>query len=414
MTSLQSLDDLAKRQRLEQEGSRALTKARVSLIRGDDATAAFFASLTMRLQPVVDFDIDTACTNGKELRYNPEFILGLDPKERVGVLVHEVLHCSNKHHTRRLHREPELWNIAADLAVNHIVTEAGFKLPKCGVFAGQGEYKDMPVGKSAEWYYRELQKKQQPEDQQPGGEPGGSGDGDGDDVDGDGNPDPGGTGGVQDAAKDDAGRERSDGDWDVAVQQAENQAKGRGELPGCLSDNVEQNAPSQVDWKAVLRRFCQQLAKDDYSWSRPNRRYVAQGLYLPSLHSEKIGTIVLAVDCSGSCWSKEVLEAFAGELEGVLEVLPSRLLILYHDTQVQGDVEEFNRDDPLVLTPRGGGGTSHRPVFDWIEKHEPDAAAVICLTDLETCFPQPPAIPVLWCSTEDHEAPFGEVLKIEV
>lgn len=420
MTSaLASLDELAKRQRLEAEAARSMAKARIALIRGKDAKSAFFASLVMRLQPEPSWSVDTAATDGRRLRYNPEFWQSLPPAQRLGVLVHELLHCSNKHHARRCRREPRLWNVAADLAINPLCLDAGFTLPDGALLTGRDAHQKLPVGKSAEWYYRELQKQQAGEEsQQPdsSGSDKASGEGDGN-ASGSASDagDPGGCGGVVDAAPDAAGTERSDREWDVIVQQAVHRAQQRGELPGGLAANIAAQRPGQVDWKAVLRRFCQTLARDDYSWSRPNRRYVSQGLYLPSLRSERLGTLVLAVDCSGSCWGDAIFKAFTAELQGVLEVLPARVLILYHDVVVQGEVRELEPDAPLVLTPRGGGGTNHRPVFAWIDRHEPDAQAVICLTDLETRLPDvPPSYPVLWCSIEDHSAPFGEVLKISV
>jgi hypothetical protein len=34
-----------------------------------------------------------------------------------------------------------------------------------------------------------------------------------------------------------------------------------------------------VDWKVVLREFVSRFAKSVYSWSHPNRRFIADGLY---------------------------------------------------------------------------------------------------------------------------------------
>ena len=44
-------------------------------------------------------------------------------------------------------------------------------------------------------------------------------------------------------------------------------------------------------------------AKDDYSWSRPNRRYASMGIFMPSLYSERMGTIVVVTDELAK-WSK--------------------------------------------------------------------------------------------------------------
>lgn len=47
-----------------------------------------------------------------------------------GVLLHEVLHAALLHVTRRSQRDPQRWNIAADIVVNGILIEQGFSLPE--------------------------------------------------------------------------------------------------------------------------------------------------------------------------------------------------------------------------------------------------------------------------------------------
>ena len=154
-------------------------------------------------------------------------------------------------------------------------------------------------------------------------------------------------------------------------------------------------------------------SRNDYAWHRPNRRYLAQGLYLPGLHSDELGDVVLAVDTSGSVGPRE-LGAFAAEAEALLAAYDCSVTVLYHDARVQGVATWTPADGPLVLTPVGGGGTSHRCVFDWLARSALDPACVVCLTDLETCFPDaPPFAPVLWAVAGDCTVtpPFGRVVR---
>ena len=58
---------------------------------------------------------------GVELRFNPEFVRSLENEELRYVLAHEVMHVALQHITKRVPSEPEeaeLFNIAADLAIN--------------------------------------------------------------------------------------------------------------------------------------------------------------------------------------------------------------------------------------------------------------------------------------------------------
>jgi len=66
--------------------------------------------------------------------------------------------------------------------------------------------------------------------------------------------------------------------------QAQQAAAGRGPLPAGLGRTIEQILQPTADWRAVLRDFVATCARNDYSWVRPNRRFIAQGLYLPGVH----------------------------------------------------------------------------------------------------------------------------------
>ena len=99
---------------------------------------------------------------------------------------------------------------------------------------------------------------------------------------------------------------------DVRIAQASEIARGRGKLPGALSRLIQSVVNPVVDWRDVLREYISTHARNDYVWSPPNRRYVHQGLYLPSLRSEELGDVALAVDTSGSI-TQSVLDRFASE-----------------------------------------------------------------------------------------------------
>src|SRR5262249_48403717 len=123
------------------------------------------------------------------------------------------------------------------------------------------------------------------------------------------------------------------------------------------------------------------------------------GLYLPGLRSEELGDVVLAVDTSGSIGEAE-LNRFASEAQGILDAYDCDLTILYHDAEIQGVEHWSPSDGPLVLSPKGGGGTDHRPVFEWLEQQGIAPSCLICLTDMDSLFPETvPAFPVLWAST---------------
>jgi predicted metal-dependent peptidase len=391
------LENLAKRQEAEKNATQAITVARTRLVLGRDAKSVFFATLALRLRPVIDWSIDTMATDGKRLLYNPDFTNRLPKDEVLGVVAHEVMHCSNAHHARRMGRNARAWNIACDLAINHILEkEAKFVLPKLRLMPGEGEYKDMPPGLSAEEYYRLL-----PEDAKQGG----------------GQDDPGGCGGVQDpgdGSPADAAEEEAD--WQVATAQAEAAAKGRGTLTAGLARMCDKVIRPPADWKAVLREFVSRSAKSDFSWSRPNRRFIAQGLYLPGLHSEELGEVLVLVDTSGSIGQDE-LAIFANELDAIFSTFDVTATVVYHDTEPCKVTEYSTTDGPFTLEPHGGGGTSHKWLADWVAKHNGSPACIVALTDLDTVFGDDPGVPVLWTVTGGYRRAvpsFGRVVDLDL
>jgi predicted metal-dependent peptidase len=404
---LAALERAAARQAQEEKAARALAAARCRLVLGKDPKSCFLATLALRLVPRVDWDLETMATEGRHLCYSPAFVTGLSPDELVGVVAHEVLHNALAHHARRQHRDGQRWNVACDLAVNPLLLDSGFALPASRLVPGEGGYRDLPRGKSAEEYYGLLP------DETPGDptlNQDGESQGPGQDRQ-----DPGGCGGVRDPGDGShADAHQSQAEWEVAVAQAHQVARGRGELPGGLARLVEQVLQPRVDWRDVLREFVGCHARNDYSWSPPNRRFVHQGLYLPGLRSEELGEVVLAVDTSGSI-GQEDLSCFAAEAEGILEAFDCTLTILYHDAEVQKVQRWRSSDGPLTLEPVGGGGTSHRCVFDWVEREGVQPSCVVCLTDLHTEFPDlAPATPVLWAVVGGNPSPPPFGLRVAV
>jgi predicted metal-dependent peptidase len=396
-----TLEQAAASQASEEQAARALAAARCRLVLGKDAKSAFFATLALRLVAGADWSIDTLATDGRRLSYHPDFVTGLSADELVGVVAHEAMHNALTHHARRQHRDARRWNVACDLAVNPLLLDAGFVLPASRLVPGEGPYKDLLRGKSAEEYYGLLPNEpsgkegegndEQSEQEQRGQDPGGCG---GVCQPGDGSP---------------AEARQSQADWEVAVVQAQQVAQQRGQLPGGLARLVEQILQPRVDWRDVLREFLSRHARNDYSWLPPSRRYIHQELYLPGLRSEELGEVVLAVDTSGSIGQRE-LARFAAEAEGILDSFDCKLTILYHDTEMQKVQRWQSSDGSLMLEPAGGSGTSHVCVFDWLECEGEQASCIVCLTDLYTEFPlYAPNVPVLWAVVGDNVTapPFG-------
>ena len=153
---------------------------------------------------------------------------------------------------------------------------------------------------------------------------------------------------------------RQQHEWNIAADQALRAAKSCGCEPANLARPLHENRQSKQDWRALLREFVAATSPCDYRWTPPNRRYIASGLYLPSVERAGVGTIVVAVDTSGSIGEEE-LEQFAGEISSISdEAKPEAIHIVYCDAAVQS-TQQFGPSEPIELEPKGGGGTDFRP-----------------------------------------------------
>lgn len=337
----------------------------------------FFGHLACKMALVEDSvrAQGTAATDGRAIYYAPEFVATLTHGHLVGLLAHEVLHPALGHTSRRNGREPRRWNVACDYPINSMVLAAGMQLPPDGCV-------DSELGAlSAEEVYDRL-------------------------------PEGAGGGAPRAGWCDDAPDAESEAEWQVAVAQAVKAARAMGKAPAFAEQLLGDMLAPKLDSRAVLRRFATERARTDYSWARPSRRHLANGLILPGLHSLQMGAIAVAIDTSGSV-SGDGLQAFAAELRGIHEdTRPALLIVYYCDARVHR-VDEFTPDDRLELHSVGGGGTDFRPVFDAIDARGEPPACLIYLTDGYGTFPDvAPEYPVLWVMNTDASAPFGEVARL--
>jgi predicted metal-dependent peptidase len=360
-------------------------KAKIALL----LDQPFFGSLLMNLE-CRKAPVETMSTNGKDLKWSEKFVEILQPVEIKSVLAHEVLHCALLHHLRRGNRDTKAWNVACDYVVNQIIIDSpGFQLP-------QGALIDPSFkGKCAEELYQEPQ----PGDKQ-------------NNKPGQGSPS---CGEVEDSPEqsDESKVKEEEANWKVALTQATNMAKAMGKLPAGMERLVEEVLNPKTPWQEVLKNLVREIFKNDYCWSRPNRRYLQSGFIMPSLYSENLGPLVIGIDTSGSI-DDTLLNKFISEVESIVhECRPSKVILIDCDTEI-GKIQEFEPGDILPRKFGGGGGTSFRPVFDYVKTIE-DPVGLIYLTDLEGSFPkEEPSYPVFWATYGGcSRYPWGTLVPIE-
>ena len=379
----------------------------------------FFAALSRRLDKKASTAVPTAGvrvnpdTGHFEMIYNPEFFAGLTDQHRAGVLKHEFYHLVFEHVTGRLPEEgmTKKWNFATDLAINsHLLNE----LPEGALIPGQGHFADLPVGKSAEWYFANLPDGGEGEEE--GGEQGegqdseegeGQGNGQGDSGEpqegegqaggGDGEPqefdDHSGWGEGDNTANEIAKQRLKEAIKDAA--QEASKAGNWGSVGADCRKEILDKLTAKVDWKKVLRYFIKtsQKANRSSTVKRVNRRYA----YIhPGKKVNRTAKIAISIDQSGSV-DDGMLARFFAELNKLANL--AEFTVIPFDTEVGEDKvyvwkKGENRKRERVMY----GGTDFNPPTDYVNARQFDGH--IILTDL--CAPKPKASKCqrMWMTTE--------------
>lgn len=395
--------------------------------------------------------------------YDENFVNRLDKKKLAGVFLHETLHLALGHPARAKGKNlyvngMSLWNIATDIVVNNLIDlnarewvelPEGAILPKGNSITIFGITIEDISEKSAEEIYWELAEKlkQQLGEPQPvfsqngeGESEKGGGEGDNEDKENkddndEGNGDKGDEqkkekkrigkgwktkGKVKRFDKhEDWGKKKSEEnkgkgkrkDWGKILTEAYNYAKQRGEAPAGFEREFEVLKKGKVNWRAIIRQSVKSQIPADYTWTSPNRKYISNEVYLPSIKREGI-EITFAIDTSGSM-SEEELSQIITEIISIarsFSIVKAR--VITHDSEVQDDYEVRNGNIAKIkkLKIHGGGGTSHIPLFEYIEKKYPRTKLLISFTDGYSAFPDKTKIKTIFALTGIH-VPSSEMPK---
>ena len=405
-----------------------MTQARIRLI----DKHPFFGNTAMKLKLIEDPSISTMCTDGKVIKYSPEFVEDNIMAHNVGVLAHEVMHVSNGHCLRKGKRDHKLFNVACDYAINPILVDGGFILPDGALLD------DAYHGMSAEEIYALLLE----EYDQDEGESGGGGDGEGETSDdsgeGDGQGDGDGGGESGDAGESGESGESGDslGDWvqenfgdqagefeeqknedgsslsesevreqleDLTVSnaQSEMRSKSQGKGGGGFGSELKGATASAVAWDDVLLPLCQDALSDEQTYNRPNRRFIAEDMYMPSYDKSDIKCAVVGLDTSGSV-DDRYLRLFKGGLTRIFEEVGFDTIYVVDFTDTVERVTEYNRGDEFDMSDRFWGGTHFASVTDWIDEEGINPSMLIYMTDGLGRAPLEPDYPVVWCLPEAY------------
>ncbi len=364
--------------KIDAQARERLVSARIGLL----LRHSFFGNLATRMKLVnADEWCSTAATDGRTFYYNSRFIMMLKPKEVEFLVGHEVLHVVYDHMGRRGERDPQIWNIADDYAVN-----ADLKRHKVGQFITTVPclYESKYDGKPAEEIYDDLMKNVQKisiedlvdqmiDDHMDGeGEEGKEGDGE---DKGKGRPK------MSQEEKDRIRQEVKQ-----AIIQAAQSAEA-GTLPKGVERLIRDATDPVMPWRELIQTNLTSAIRNDYSWMRPSRRSWHMDAIMPGMTPGEEIDVVVSLDMSGSISDKQA-KAFLGEIAGMMDSFDGYKVHVFcfdTDTYNPQDFDSENMDSIDEYEPQGGGGTDFDCIFDYLKKNAIEPKRLIVFTDGYPC-----------------------------
>ncbi len=354
-----------------------LITARVALL----LKAPFFGNLATRMQLInADDWCPTAATDGRRFYYNTEFVQKLPPKQLEFLFGHEVLHAVYDHMGRRGDRNPKIFNIANDYAVNADLVDqkVGERItvvpmlydPKYRGMTSESIYDDL-MKNVKEVTLDELAKMLL--DEHLDGNGAGNGNGD-DEKDGDGPP-----------RLSDEERKQIRDEIREAVLNAAQQA-GAGNLPAGVKRMIKDLTESVIDWRTLLEQQIESTIKNDFSWMKVNRKGWHMEAIMPGMLPGNQIDVFIGIDTSGSISERDIKD-FLSETKGIMEAYDEyKIHIVTWDTEVYNHqiYTSDNLEDITTYEPQGGGGTDPMCVWEFLKEKEIEPKKLIMFTDY--CF----------------------------
>ena len=352
----------------ELTGKEKVNKAKIA-IRFDKSTQ-FFSYLLSTIKVIESTEVDTMTVFSRgEIHFSPTFVQKLSDDEVKYVLCHEIMHIVLGHLYRKKCPDRNRYNIACDIKVNNILNQehigripSGAINPLYGMVQWGNQWIINIDKKTTEQIYEELIQNNNEEDK----------------------------------SSTESGRQPGDEQFDnhefepITDEQAKEiekniytamstQAGFKSSELNRIWKNIREPI---VDWRIVLQKHIQPYLNDSYSWMKLNRKVLSQNMMLPGFVKSEQVKGIFVIDTSGSM-TKEMLNNVVSEVQGLLNSFRAlEITLLIGDYRLKSSYDMRKDFDINEIQMKGGGGTSHSFMYEYMEEHNPRFC--ICFTDGES------------------------------
>lgn len=345
----------------------------------------FFGSVVANVDYKENKEIPTACTDGKTIYYNIDFLNSLTVEQQTFALAHEVCHIAFNHILRSEGKDYYVWNIATDAVINAFLKRDGMKLIDGVVDIAEATDYD-----AEELYKKLLEEKKQQEVKQLQQQNGQSGvtraeQNEQDEhkktkKDAEFNPHRMWEDSIKKHHKEQNNIKKEDktevekkqeelegmGEKDAFKKNLEDKKKQLEELKEAISKQASQAGTSTngdvrtvtdigrakpiIDWRYVLR----EAIKYDLDWSYKNAT-IEDGVISANLEEQPMPETEIVLDTSGSI-NEVLLKNFLRECKNILQ--HTKLKVGCFDTKFYGFQDIRTEEDIENMMFVGGGGTN--------------------------------------------------------
>lgn len=373
----------------------------------------FSGEISMRVPKVSNWKIDTAYVGADKegnihMGYNPDFMRSLPQNQKVGVIIHEILHIAFGHIAERApanKQDAKIFNIAADLAINSIIGAS--RLPEFCLMPGRAPKSDdpklaeliksFPMMESADWYFNRLKDYADKNKNSDGSDYEFSiGNEDGETLDSHGS-----WGDVPEEVKDIL-RNKTKELLESGVKNAQKSAKW-GTIPSEIQSVLEKMLRNVLDWKAILRMFLGRTRSIERvsTMKRLNKRLPYM---MPGAKRSTIANVLCAIDQSGSVSDEDVqrflAETFAASKEGQID-------IVNFDTEIDEKSFQSVRNGQNFKWQRTRcGGTDFNAVQNYLNNSKNRGKYSACIIMTDGYAPKMGAVvgtKIMWIITENGD-----------
>ena len=336
-----------------------LEKIRVQFLFDHPFLSVLALSLPMRFRknPHEVFE-----TDGMAIYVDPTMAETVEEPQLKYIYAHTLLHVLLKHAFRMGGRDHKTWNRSSDVVINLLLSD----------FERVGERPENEVmmekfrDKSVEEVYNTLYQENPegegtPDDENPQEQ-------------------------KLDIIENEGDTEAAMEEIDALIVQAMGAAQKQGNIPASFMEMIHEVIRPKIDLETLLHTYMTESFFDKQSdFTRPNRRFIHQGLYLPGYRQEQNRlNLYIALDRSMSI-SRDTFAKFLGIIDSVLRVSTDfRVTVVPFDESVdESRIVSYDAQElkPTVAFEKGNGGTLFEPVLAYLKGASEFNATLMVLSD---------------------------------